>query len=64
MYKSASGCMEHLNIFLVSNINSTLKNLREKIFGFMVLIIKEIKTLPQLIGKEIIYYYSDPKDLE
>ena len=37
MYKSASGCMEHLNIFLVSNINSTLKNLREKnfwVYGF------------------------------
>ena len=28
MYKSASGCMEHLNIFQVSNINSKLKNLR------------------------------------
>ena len=37
MYKSASGCMEHLNIFEVSNINSTLKNLKEKnfwIYGF------------------------------
>jgi 23S rRNA (guanosine2251-2'-O)-methyltransferase len=39
MYKSASGCMEHLNIFKVSNINSTLKNLREKnfwVYGFDV----------------------------
>ena len=39
MYKSASGCMEHLNIFEVSNINSTLKNLREKnfwVYGFDV----------------------------
>ena len=37
MYKSASGCIEHLNIFQVSNINSTLKNLREKnfwVYGF------------------------------
>ena len=37
MYKSASGCIEHMNIFQVSNINSTLKNLREKnfwIYGF------------------------------
>ena len=37
MYKSASGCMEHVNIFQVSNINSTLKNLREKnfwVYGF------------------------------
>ena len=32
MYKSASGCLEHINIFQVSNINSTLKNLREKNF--------------------------------
>ena len=37
MYKSASGCMEYINIFEVSNINSTLKNLREKnfwVYGF------------------------------
>ena len=37
MYKSASGCMEHLNIFQVSNINTTLKYLREKnywVYGF------------------------------
>ena len=32
MYKSASGCMEHLNVFKVSNINTTLKFLREKNF--------------------------------
>ena len=32
MYKAASGCMEYLNIFQVSNINSTLKSLREKNF--------------------------------
>ena len=39
MYKSASGCMEYINIFQVSNINSTLKNLREKnfwVYGFDV----------------------------
>ena len=37
MYKSSSGCMEHINIFEVSNINTTLKFLREKnfwIYGF------------------------------
>ncbi len=37
MYKSASGCLEHLNIFEVSNINTTLKYLREKnfwVYGF------------------------------
>ena len=37
MYKSASGCLEHINIFQVSNINTTLKFLREKnfwVYGF------------------------------
>jgi len=37
MYKAASGSMEHMDIFEVSNINSTLKNLREKnfwVYGF------------------------------
>ena len=37
MYKSASGCMEHMNIFKVSNINTALKSLRNKnfwIYGF------------------------------
>ena len=32
MYKASSGAIEHLNIFKVSNINSTLKLLREKNF--------------------------------
>ena len=39
MYKSASGCIEHLNIFEVSNINTTLKFLKEKnfwVYGFKV----------------------------
>lgn len=37
MYKAASGSIEYINIFEVSNINSTLKNLREKnfwVYGF------------------------------
>ena len=37
MYKSASGCMEHVNVFKVSNINTALKFLREKnfwVYGF------------------------------
>jgi len=37
MYKAASGSMEYINIFQVSNVNSTLKNLREKnfwVYGF------------------------------
>ena len=37
MYKAASGSMEYLDIFEVSNINSTLKNLKNKnfwVYGF------------------------------
>ena len=37
LYKAASGAIEHINIFEVSNINSTLKNLKDKnfwVYGF------------------------------
>ena len=37
MYKASSGAIEYMNIFEVSNINSTLKNLKEKnfwVYGF------------------------------
>ncbi len=37
MYKAASGAIEYINVFEVSNINSTLKNLKEKnfwVYGF------------------------------
>ena len=37
LYKSASGCVENLNIFQVSNINTTLKFLRDQnfwVYGF------------------------------
>ena len=37
MYKASSGAIEHINIFKVSNVNSTLKYLREKnfwVYGF------------------------------
>ena len=37
MFKAASGAIEYMNIFEVSNINSTLKNLKEKnfwVYGF------------------------------
>ena len=37
MFKAASGAMEYVNIFEVSNINSTLKNLKDKnfwVYGF------------------------------
>ena len=37
LYKAASGAIEYINIFEVANINSTLKNLKEKnfwVYGF------------------------------
>ena len=37
MYKAASGAMEYIKIFKVANINSTLKNLKDKnfwVYGF------------------------------
>ena len=37
MYKAASGAMEYINIFEVSNINTTIKNLKNKnfwVYGF------------------------------
>ena len=37
LYKSASGSIEYVNVFEVSNINSTLKNLKDKnfwVYGF------------------------------
>ena len=37
MYKAASGAMEYINIFEVANINSALKNLKDKnfwVYGF------------------------------
>ena len=37
LFKAASGALEYINIFEVSNINSTLKNLKEKnfwVYGF------------------------------
>ena len=37
MYKAGSGAIEYMNIFEVANINSTLKNLKEKnfwVYGF------------------------------
>ena len=37
MYKAASGAIEYINIFEVSNVNSTLKNLKDRnfwVYGF------------------------------
>ena len=61
MYKSASGCMEHLSIFEVSNINSTLKNLREKnfwVYGFDAKGEKDFTEI-QWEGKNILLFGSE-----
>ena len=45
MYKSSSGSIEYINIFKVSNINTTLKYLRENnfwIYGFDAQVQKKI----------------------
>ena len=63
MYKAASGAMEYINIFEVSNINSTLKNLKDKNFWVYGFDGKGEKNLLILNGKEIIFFYLDQKGL-
>ncbi len=61
MFKSASGCMEHINIFEVSNINSTLKFLREKnfwIYGFEAKSIKKFNDI-KWDGNNILLFGSE-----
>ena len=59
MYKSSSGAIEHLNIFKVSNINTTLKYLRDKNFWVYGFDSKGKKIFLRLTGREIIFYYLD-----
>ena len=61
MYKSASGAIEYINIFTVSNINSTLKNLREKnfwVYGFDTKAKKKF-TEVEWKGKNILLFGSE-----
>tara|TARA_B100000965_G_scaffold403274_1_gene430998 strand:+ start:204 stop:947 length:744 start_codon:yes stop_codon:yes gene_type:complete len=61
MYKSASGSMEHINIFEVSNINSTLKNLRENnfwVYGFDAMGNKKIGDIDHE-GKSVLLFGSE-----
>ncbi len=61
MYKAASGCIEHLNIFIVSNINSTLKFLREKnfwIYGLDALGNKSLKDI-KWDGNNVLVFGSE-----
>ena len=61
MYKAASGCVEHIKIFIVSNINSTLKFLREKnywIYGFDALGDKNLTSI-KWEGKNVLVFGSE-----
>ena len=62
MYKASSGSIEYINIFKVANINSTLKFLREKNFGYMVSHQKVVKISQIMTGKEIMCFCLDLKD--
>ena len=61
MYKAASGCIEHLNIFEVSNINTTLKYLREKNFWVYGFDVNSQKDFTQLSwsGNKILLFGSE-----
>jgi len=61
MYKSASGCLEYLKIFEVSNINTTLKYLREKnywVYGFVADSKKDF-TEVKWIGNNVLLFGSE-----
>ena len=61
LYKSASGSIEHINIFEVSNINSTLKMLRENnfwIYGFDANTDKDFATL-DWSGNNVLLFGSE-----
>ena len=61
MYKSSSGSIEHLNIFQVSNINTTLKYLRDKnfwVYGFDANSKKDFTEI-KWSGKNILLFGSE-----
>ena len=66
MYKASSGSIEHINIFKVSNINSTLKFLREKnfwVYGFSSSASKDF-TDHDLSGNNILLFGSEGKGIK
>ena len=61
LYKSASGCVENLNIFKVSNINTTLKYLRDKnfwVYGFSANSDKDFTKI-KWVGNNILLFGSE-----
>mgnify|MGYP001300729209 FL=1 len=61
LYKSASGSIEHMNIFEVSNISTTLKYLKSKDFWICGLDIKADKNITEhdWAGKNVILFGSE-----
>ena len=59
LYKSASGCTELINIFEVSNVNTTLKYLKSKNFWVSGFDLKLKKILQIITGMETMYFYLD-----
>ena len=65
MYKAASGAIEYINIFEVSNINSTLKNLKEKnfwVYGFDGNVKKKFTEI-EWKGNKILLFGSEGKGM-
>ena len=65
MYKASSGSIEYINIFQVSNINSTLKNLKDKnfwIYGFDGKGKKELNEI-KWSGNNILLFGSEGKGM-
>ncbi len=66
LYKSASGCVENLNIFQVSNINTTLKSLRDKnfwVYGFAANSVKDFTQI-KWTGNNILLFGSEGHGLK
>ena len=65
LFKAASGAIEHINIFEVSNINSTLKNLKEKnfwVYGFDGNVKKKFTDI-EWKGNKILLFGSEGKGM-
>ena len=56
--------MEHLNIFKVSNINTTLRFLKTKGFWVSAFDVIQIKILLKINGQVEMFYYLDLKVLD
>ncbi len=64
LYKSASGGVEHIKIFKVANINTTLKFLKTKDFWISAFDVSAKKILQRIIGKGKTFYFLDQKVME